>query len=204
MKKECGQAFTRIVRGAGHQDEVFGQAGTGDKPFMAVDAPAVSHTGGFGAHHPGRIRARTRGRFGHDKGGAHLTVYDGLQPSRLLRRRAYLLQHHHVAVIRRRAVEHNRPKDRSVHLFVAGRHTDNGQALSAPFHRHLQCPEPFLARAASQRLEMVGMKILTLVVGFRLGFQGQDVGVHECANALAQILDLGAERIVHRVSPAMS
>ena len=46
----------------------------------------------------------------------------GCQPALLLLRRADRLEHHHVAVVGRRRVEHDGPEDRAVHRLVADRH----------------------------------------------------------------------------------
>ena len=122
----------------------------------------------------------------------------GLQPLFLLRRRAELLQHVHVAVVRRHAVEGERAEQRARRLLV---HHRPGRPSAGPCRRipsataaprgRPSSPSRAPARAASSGMFSCSEKLL------RIGFERQHVLLDEGADAHAKVLDLGRQREVH-------
>ena len=134
---------------------MLGDAGAGDEPLAAVDDPLVALLSARVRIMLGIGAAAGRG-LGHGEGGAHLAVDDRLQPPVLLRRRADLREHIHVAVVGRRAVERDRPEDRAVQL---PRTAPPGRRSAAPCRRAPSAsaaptgprPWPSPARRAARR-----------------------------------------------------
>ena len=122
-----------------------------------------------------------------------LSVDDGLQPALLLLLGADLVEHHHVAVIGRGAVEGDRAEDRVIHLLVACGHADDGQALAAAFLRHLRRPQAGGLRPGAHLVQHVEADVLVVVVGVRVLLERQQVLGDESAIALAVVLDVRRE-----------
>ena len=104
VEQEWRQAATRDVRAARDEDEMRGAVRAGDVLLGPRDAPGVSDLLRAGSHHA-RVGTGARGRLRHRERRAHLAVDDGLQLTRFLRLGGDLVQHDHVAVVRRGAVE---------------------------------------------------------------------------------------------------
>src|SRR5262249_37663697 len=101
--EEGGEPASLVVRGARDEDEMIGDAGAGDEPFVAVDHPVVAFLLRARADHAGIGAAAGRG-LGHGEGGAHPPFDDGLEPFVLLCRCAHPREQVHVAVVGRRAI----------------------------------------------------------------------------------------------------
>ena len=129
VEQEGRQPLARIVRGARHEDEVRGLLGAGDEPLAAGDdvgvaAAARPGSGSSPGSEPppgcGSVMAKAeRTSPSHDRRRASAAFCSGV---------ADLLQHHHVAVVGRGGVEHDRAEDRAVHRLVADRHADLAEA----------------------------------------------------------------------------
>ena len=112
-----GKTAARIIGCARHENEMARHRGARDEPFSSVDDIFVAALLGLGQHHAAGIGARARLRLGHREGRAHLAVDDRLQPAVLLGVSFQnLVEHRHVAVIRRLAIEDDRTEDRAVAL----------------------------------------------------------------------------------------
>ena len=197
VEHERRQSLAGIVRGLGHQDEVLGALGPGNEPFMPGDPPfGVPHGLGPGQHHR-RIGTGTRVRFGHHEGRANLAVDDRLQPLVLLFFRRDPVQHEHIAVIGRRAVEADRSEDRAVHLFVGGGHADLIETEAAPFLGHLRCPKPRRLHLVLGGFEDAWFDVFMRIVVGAIRLQRNDVLIDESAHLCAIFLDLGGKREVH-------
>src|SRR5262249_57641631 len=85
MIEKGGEPAPSILRRARDEDEMIGDTGAGDEPFVAVDHPAVALLLRTRADHAG-IGAATRRRLRHGESGAHLPLDDRLEPFVLLRR----------------------------------------------------------------------------------------------------------------------
>ena len=135
--------------------------------------------------------------FGHGQGGTHLTVDDGLQPADFLIVPGDLLQHHHVAVIGRRAIKYRGPEQRSIHLFVASRHGDSAESLPTPLPGHLRAPQPLLPGFDAQGLQHRIADILAFAPGVGIGFQRQNMAGDEIPDAEPKIINIGGEGKIH-------
>ena len=80
---------------------------TVDDPFVTIQHRCGADVGGIGGRHA---------RLGHGKGRTDLAIQQRLQPLLFLRLGAVLVQHFHIARIRRRAVEHFSRHMRLPHL----------------------------------------------------------------------------------------
>ena len=110
VKEEGRQTAAFVIGCARQKNEMLRPLSPRDEPFAPVDHPlVVALYLGPGEHH-GRVRARARSRFGHHDGRSDLAVDDGLQPLILLILASHTVEQDHVAVIRRRTVEGQRPE----------------------------------------------------------------------------------------------
>ena len=121
--------------------------------------------------------------FRHSEGRAHLAPRDRGKPSCLLVRRADGLQHHHVAVVRRRGVEHDGAEDRAIHGLVADRHADPPDPEAAVLGAKLQTPQALALRLDPQCLKDVEPNILVGVETPRLAFERDQAFVDEGRDA---------------------
>ena len=199
VEQERGDALALVVGGARREDEMRGAVGAGDEPLAAVDFPCVAVLLGIGLDHA-RIGAAAGRGLGHGEGRADLALDDRLQPLLLLRRRAELLQHVHVAVVGRHAVERERPEQRARRLLVHHRPGDDRQVHAAVFLGRLRRPQAGLLRLLAHRLEPLLGDVLVLGEILRVGFERQHVLLDEGAHAHAQVLDLGRQGEVHAVA----
>ena len=140
VEHECGEPLALVVGRLGDQYEVLRDAGAGDEPFAAVDHPFVAIPGCSGQHHR-RVGTGAGRGFGHHDGRARLAIDDRLQPAFFLLLGRDFVQHRHVAVVGRCAVEDNRAEDRVVHFLVARGHADDVESLAAALFRHLRRPQ---------------------------------------------------------------
>src|SRR5205823_6105449 len=85
VKEERGHAASWLVRRAGDENEMLGNPGAGDEPFVAVDGPAIVLSLRPREHHAG-VRTRAWRRLRHSEGGAYFSIHDGPQPFFFLRR----------------------------------------------------------------------------------------------------------------------
>ncbi len=194
--EERGQAAPRVVGGARDQDEMVGDAGAGDEPFVAVDHPAVALPLRAGADHAG-IGAAARRGLGHGEGGPHLALDDGPEPSLLLRRRSDERDEVHIAVVGRRAIERERAEDRAVGLLVHRRPADDRQRHAAVGLRRLRRPQARGLGLGLHGAQQVEADVLVVVVVGAVGFERQHVLLDEAARAQADVLDLGRKGEVH-------
>ncbi len=155
---------------------------------------------GRGADH-GRIGAAARRRLGHGEGGFDLALDDRPQPPFLLRRRADTRQQTHVAVVRRRAIDRQRPKQRARRFLVDRRPGDDRQRHAAEFLGRLRRPQPGFLRLLLNRREPGERNILVLGEILRLGFERQHVRLDEGARSQPQLLDFGRKSKVHAGVP---
>ena len=102
---------------------------------------------------------------------------------------ADLVQHRHVAVVGRGAVEHHRAEERVVHLLVARGHADDVEALAAALARHLRRPQARGLRFRAHLLEQVEPDVLVLVERRGVALERQHALAHELAVALAVVVD---------------
>jgi len=197
VKQEGRESAPRIVGRAGDQDEIRGFFGAGDEPFPAEDAVgAVRLFLGAGLHHAW-VRAAARMRFCHDEGGADLAARDGREPALLLRGRPCEFENHHVAVVRRGAVEGGRTEDRAVHRLVADRHADAPDAEAAAFRLELKQPQALGARFLANLRQQIDADVLMRVVGGGIAFQRDQAAVDEGRDALAKLVERGRDREIH-------
>ena len=110
-------------------------------------------------------------RFCHGKRRAHLTAHERGEPARFLVGCAHRFQHHHVAVVGRRRVEHDGAEDGAVHLLVANRHADPADAQTAIFRLDLQAPKALSAGFGAHGSEDVLANVFVGIVGSRVGFK---------------------------------
>ena len=104
----------------------------------------------------------------------------------------------HVAVVRRHAIDRERPKERARRLLVDRRPGDDRQVHAADIPSATAAPTGrlfALARTGEPRLRDV------LVLGeiLRIGFERQHVLLDERAHAQAKVFDLGRQREIHGV-----
>ena len=129
-----------------HDDKNFAAfvGRTGDEPLMAIQNPFVTVTADIELD-IGRI---TGGNLwlGHGVGGADLSGQQRCQPIGLLRVRAKLHQHFHIAGVWRIAVEHLRRPDYAPHFFSQRRVIQKAHAamiaVLGVFRWHKEIPEP--------------------------------------------------------------
>ena len=203
VEEKGGEPLARVVRGACDEDEVLRDAGAGDEPLVTVDSPALAVTLGAGAHHPRRVGAAARMRFGHDKRRAHRAARDGRQPATFLLRVRGLLQQHHVAVVGRRRVEAHRAENRTRHLLVAGRHGDRAKTQAAILLGQLQAPEPLGAGLRAQFVDEFEPQVLTGIAIAGIGLQGQHVRGDEGGDPLPALLRFRSKVEVHASFPGV-
>src|SRR5262245_16429299 len=196
MKQKSREAAARIVRGAGNQNEMIGNAGAGDEPLMAADHPAVALLLSAGTDHAGIGAAAGRG-LGHRKSRAHFALDDRAQPLVLLRRRADQRQHIHIAVIGRRAIEHDRAEDRAVRLLIHRGPADDRQTHAAEILRCLRRPQALRFRLLAYAREQIEPDVLMVVVVGPIGLERQHLLFNKGARAPADVRDLIGQREIH-------
>ena len=108
-----------------------------------------------------------------------------------------ILQHVHVAVVRRHAVERQRSEQRARRLLVHHRPGDDRQLHAAVFLRRLRRPQPGRPRLLPHRREPRMRDVLVLGKIARIGFERQHVFIDEGARANAEVFDLGREGEIH-------
>ena len=182
---------------------MLGDARPGDEPLVAVDHPGVAFLLRAGADHGG-IGAAAGCGLGHGEGGAHFAVDDRPQPSLLLRRRSHQREQIHIAIVRRGAIERERPEDRAVRLLIHRRPADDRQRHAAERLGRLRRPQARRFRLRLHLCKHIEADVLVLVVVCHVGFERQHVLVDEAARAPPDIFDLGREREVHGAYPVTS
>ena len=192
VEHERGESLARVVGRLREQDEVLRDARAGDEPLAAVHDPLVAL----------RLVAVVSIIVGSEPApgaGSVMTIDERTLPSTIgcsqrvfCRSRADLVEHRHVAVVGRRAVEHDRPEDRVVHLLVARGHADDVEPLPAALLRHLRRPQAGGFRLRAQLLEQVEADVLVLVERLGVALERQQVLQHEVAVALAVVFDFRA------------
>ena len=167
--------MARIVGGAGDQDEVAGLAGAGDEPFAAGDDVGVAALLGAGRRSStgsepppgcGSVMAKAERTLPSTIGASQRSFCSG---------RAQRLQHHHVAVVRRRRIEDDRAEDRAVHLLVADGHADLAKPGAAGLGLELEAPQPVRPRLGAKAVEQRQGDVAVRVIGGLVGLQRQDL-----------------------------
>ena len=191
VEQERGQAFSFVVAGPGHQNEVLRRVGPGDEPFMALDDPGAVLQGRRRLHHAGGVGPGAGMGLGHDDGGPDLAVDDGLQPAVLLFLGRHTVEDDHVAVVGRGGVEQHGAEDGPVHFLVAGGHADDVQPLPAALLGHGQRPQALGLGVGAHFFEKLLVDVLVLVEGIGVIFQRQQFRLDENADALPEVLGFG-------------
>src|SRR6056297_1672331 len=137
-----------------YQDFAVGMSQTGRPPFPAVEHHFVTLNDGGGRHVRG-IRRR-HSRLGHAERRAYLAGQQRLQPFFLLLVRAIVIQHFHVAGIRRVAVEYLGRDQRAAHYLGKRRVLKRIQARAQPRVGQEQVPQPLVAGVVLELGHAVG------------------------------------------------
>ena len=186
---EGGELAARFIGSAGNEDEMIGDAGAGNEPFMAVDNPlVVAFWLSRGADH-GRVGAAAGMRLGHDDGAARLAVDDRLQPFFLLRLGAQLIEHAHIAIVGRGAVETDGTENRIIGFFIHDRLADEGQPHAAALFWHLRAPQALRLHPGANLVAQVEADIFMFVIIAPVVFKRRDMRRDEGARALAHIFN---------------
>ena len=186
-----------------HRDLAARMADAGGPPLAAVQDQFVAVLADRRAH-VGGIRRRHFG-LGHAEHRADLTGQQWRQPTRLLRRAAEVVQHFHVAGVRRAAVEDLGEIFIAAHQLGQRRVFQRGQARAEFGIRQEQVPQ---AGGARLRLPFLHQLRHLPVRPVRAGHDGDfaavvrlargDVFGDERAQALQVVLRLRARREVHQ------
>ena len=200
MKEKGGEAAPRVIRGARDQNEMLGDPGAGDEPFVPVDRPAVALALRAREHH-GRIGTAAGCRLGHRESRAHPAIDDGPQPLVFLCWRAGKRQQVHVAVVGRCAIECERSEDGAVRLLVHRRPAHDRERHPAVFFRCLRRPKALRLGFRLQAAQHVEADILVLVIVRAIRLERHHVLLDEAARAHADPLDLGRQREIHGSDP---
>ena len=139
VKQERRQTAANIITGFGQEGKMLGLGGTGDIPFAAIDDPFAIALYGCCLHH-GRVGPAPRGRFGHGKGRPHIPLDDRVQPAGFLLITGQFVQHVHIAVIRRSAIETDGTENRIIHRFIERGHADRTIAETTLINGNLGRP----------------------------------------------------------------
>ena len=195
-EQEGGKPLARIIRCTRQNNENLRIAGAGDEPFAPGDTPAV-------IPNPfrlsiGQVRIGTAAiRFGHGEGGLHIAIHNRLQPARLHRFRQNAIQDHHIAVIRRGAIEHHWPEDGAIHFLITSGHANARQFLATQALWHLQSPKPFRLCGLAHFRQHMGRDVFMLIEIRAVGFQRNQLFINKATNAPAHIINFGGQREFH-------
>ena len=189
-EQKGGKPLAGIIRRARDDDENLRITRASNEPFAPGDAPTIiADAFRLGI---GQVRVGTAAiRFGHGEGGLHIAIHNRLQPARLHRFRQNAIQDHHIAVIRRGAIEHHGPEDGAIHFLITGGHANARQFLPAQALWHLQSPKPFRLRGLAHFCQHMGRDVFMLIEIRAVRFQRDQLFIHKAANAPAHIINFG-------------
>ena len=198
VEQKCREPAPLVVAGARQQDEMRGAVSAGDEPFAAGDDVFAALLLGLGADHRG-IGAAAGRRLRHRERRAHFSLDDRLEPFLFLLRRADQLEHVHVAVVGRHAIDRQRAEQATRGFLVDRGPSHYRQVHAAIFLGRLRRPQAGLLRLGAHHGEPVFRNILVLGEIFPVGLERQHLFLDEGAHAQAEVFDVGREREVHVV-----